>query len=487
MSASPYINFKSIYDNLQDIDVDTFFEASIGGMNTHGSVHYLSLKYNKNFLNNDQDPVYRTMWGYSIAPEDRVYFNGINARTDQKSGKLYLSGSIPKDKNVAHTAVSDFLVNAVISALKRAPSIKTTNNQGKVILTKILASSDFPSITFKPHYSEFYVSKESSELVPMEQPRATFEFDGMTWPSSDKVPTLLSGQVKTRIYTVATRKDYELMKERGLRVAAKIEPYLPSEDDDDEEAAKKFISLCRTGRIPQQWDCFKNRPATVIGGSCGYVFGDFNFPGNLQIYGGNIRLKPSFGACTFIPGGDSGEGGEILEEDEELATFSRVIKSSKVLKAATKGNGKLADDSDEEEEEEEKVPVKKGAAKKAASKSLRNIDDEDDDEEEAPPKKSAAKKKVVVEDDEDDEVAVKATPKKSAASTKKKVVEDDDDEEEEKEAPPKKSAAKKKAPVVEEDDEEEEEQPKKAAKKTAAKKPASKKKIVVEDEDDDEE
>ncbi len=486
MSASPYINFKSIYDNLQDIDVDTFFEATIGGMNTHGSVHYLSLKYNKNFLNNDQDPVYRTMWGYSIAPEDRVYFNGINARTDQKSGKLYLSGSIPKDKNVAHTAVSDFLVNAVISALKRAPAIKTSNNQGKVILTKILGSSDFPSITFKPHYSEHYVSKESSELVPMEQPRATFEFDGMTWPSSDKVPTLLSGQVKTRIYTVATRKDYELMKERGLRVAAKIEPYLPSEDDDDEEASKKFINLCRIGRIPQQWDCFKNRPATVIGGSCGYVFGDFNFPGNLQIFGGNIRLKPSFGACTFIPGGDSGEGGEILEEDEELATFSRVIKSSKVLKAATKGNGKLADDSDEEEEEEEKATPKKGAAKKAASKSLRNIDDEDDEEEEEEKpvaKKSAAKKKapVVVEEDDEDEVTVKTPPKKSAA--KKKVVEDDDEEEEEK-VVPKKAAAKKK--VVEEDDDEEEE-PKKPAKKTAAKKPAAKKKIVVEDEDDDEE
>lgn len=496
--SSPYISFATLYKHCQNIDEETFFDATMGAVNKHGSVHYISIKYNKNFEDNSKKPHYIAMWGYVITPDDGVTFDGISSRADKSSGKVYLTGSIPKDGNDAHTLVSDMLVRSIINALKRCLDNKTTNLQGKALLTKILNHSDFPSITFKPHYSETFVSKETGELEPMKHPRAVFEFDSSSWSNSNGVPVDLQGKIRSRIYTLATAADVEVMKEHGMKVANKIEKYLPNDDDDEEEAKMKFNELCKCGRIPHEYDPIHNKPAKVIGGTAGRIFGEINFPGTLQIFGGSIRLKPSFGACTFIKSSScgSGAGEEYIREDDELAAYSRVAKSTKIIKAK-KGTGKLMDDSDEEEAEEKPV------AKKAKSKSLKHIDEEEDEEDEKPVKKAAPKKappkKVVVEEDDedDDKPAKKAAPKKAA-------VEDDDDDEEErpvKKAPPKKVAPKKaaseddeeeekpvkKAPpkkkaVVEEDDEEEEVKP---AKKVAPKKVA--KKVIVQEDDEDEE
>jgi len=496
--SSPYISFATLREHCQNIDEETFFDITIGAVNKHGSVHYMTVKYNKNFGNSALTPRYVTMWGYVITPDDEVTFDGISSRSDKSSGKIYLTGSIPKEGNDAHTLVSDMLVRSIINALKRCLDNKTTNLQGKALLTKILNHSDFPLITFKPHYSETFVSKETGELEPMKHPRATFEFDSSTWSTNNGVPDELQGRVKSRIFTLATAADVEVMKERGMKIANKIEKYLPNDDDDEEEAKMKFNELCKCGRIPHDYDPSHNKPAKVIGGTAGRIFGEINFPGTLQIFSGAIRLKPSFGACTFIKSSSCGGCGDddYIREDDELAAYSKIAKSTKIIKAK-KGTGKLMDDSDEEAEEkpatkkskslkniddeddddEEEKPAKKAPAKKTVSKKV-----EDDDEDDKPAKKAAAKKVVAKnsDDDEDDKPAKKTVAKKAAA--KKVVVEEDDDEEDEdkpaKKAPAKKAAAKK--VVVEEDDEEEVKPVKKAPKKTA-------KKVVVQEDDEDEE
>ena len=491
---------------IEEIDEETFFEITIGGTNKQGSVHYFNVKYNKNFAKPSAEPKYQVIWGYEIDPEDRVRYSGINHRLDAASGKLYLSGCTPKAGNDIHTALSEFLVRALIIAIRKSIDLPTKNVVALAELRKILKDDDFPSITFKPHYSETYYDKKTATLKVMEQPRATFEFDSNTWAVSSKMPESLSGNVKSRIYTIATAADVEVMKEKGFnkKKIAAYEENLPAEDDDEETIERKLIARYKTGAIPRPWDALKTKPITAIGGNSGFVFGQINFPGTLQLYKGEVRVKPSFGKCTFIPEFDgSGEdsSSKYMNDDDEMLAFSRATaKTSKVVKGS-KGSGKLANDSGDEDaevevkkpsklkKEAEEAPAKKAPPKKASSSKKAASDDDATSEDDAPvPVKKAAKKappKKAAEDDEssEDEAPPKKPTKKAAP--KKAVAEDDDESSEDeapKKAPPTKKAAPKKVAAEDDDATSEDEAPKKPAKKVSPKKAASDDDATSEDE-----
>jgi hypothetical protein len=477
MSSSPYINYRTLVNALDKIDEETFFEVTIGNPNKQGSVHYLNTRYNKNFDKPGAEPKYQVVWGYEIDIEDRVHFDGVNARLDANSGKWYLSASIPKTGNGEHTQLSELLIRALIAAIVRSVDLPTKNAMALKEIRNIIKHEDFPSITFKPHYAENYYDKKTTKIVAMEKPRATFDFDGSTWASSGKMPESLSGKVKSRIFTIATEKDIELMKEKGFnkKKIAAYEENLPDEDDDEETIERKLVARYKAGAIPRPWDGLKVKPINAIGGNSGTVFGQINFPGTLQLFKGEIRIKPSFGKCTFIPesgGCDGDSSSKYMDDDDEMLAFSRA--TTRVIKGS-KGSGKLEGDSDEDEEASKKVQSKKTSKKTV-------VEDEDEEDEKVVVKKvqskKPAKKTVVEEDDEDEEEEERVVSKKAKKPAKKTVVEEDEDDEEEAVSKKAKKPAKKIVNVVEDDDEDEEKVVSKKAKKPSKK--------VVNDEDEDE-
>lgn len=437
-----YINYKQLIDNLDKLDVETFYQCIIGKANNTGNVCYINVKYNKEFAKPNKEPVYVTAWGYDIDFDNRVTYGNLAAiNTEKTKGKTYCSGTIPSKDNPEHHRLTKFLLDALIHALKNPLTTKTSPPLMVKEIKKKTSADDFATESFTPHYAESYEDKETGNVKVVENPGARFAFDSSTYPNSDYLPEELSGKVKSRILAIPSAKDVKLMKENNKnKLAARYEKLLPEEDDDEETILNKLKERYLAGPIPRIWDENEIKPAKAIGGRTGTVFGKFNFPGTVDYYGGKIRVRPSFGECVFIPD-SAGSSQTVIADDDEAASFASIVASkSKITRAPV--SKKNLDDSDNEEEEAPKRKKKSNIIEEPKKKKIAVVEDEEEEEEEIEPPKKPAKKQ--------DE-----PPKKSS---KKPVKKDEDDEEEEEIEPPKKPAKKPAKKVVVEDDSEEDDE-----------------------------